>query len=570
MKIFRNMKILTKLLVLIAVSMFFLLFVGISSYYQINEMSSASEEMYNERLLPIMWFDEVQINLAHIDAGLLRLILTEDRLEKDTVIADMRDRSLRIDDLLYDYQNKDLENEVVDMIFQLKNRLNEYHRDRQTMVDLAVIQDSEAAFSYYEETEQSRESINELVAELAEYNEVIAGQLNNANQEKASSAAFITFISIAVALLSTLIIGLFLARLITNSFKRLQVVMTEIGEGNLKIDVSSYRAKDEIGQLFTIVETMCNNIRSLIGKINHTTSQVNDASQKLSDGSQQTGEQSAQIATTINDVAEGATKQSDHVSHVLKMMEESVSDVETGSNHANKTLTNAVQSTKVANDGAKAIYESIDHLGELKENVSHATLSIQQLGKRSEEIGGIITAITAISDQTNLLALNAAIEAARAGEHGKGFAVVADEVRKLAEQSNQSAGQITQLINTIQEETLDTVSLMESNLTTVENQVIMIKKGGQALKEIVKQVEDTEVGAHEMKEIFENLRQNSHDVLNAIQDISAIIEDAAASSEEVAASAEQQLATVEEMASSSTNLATTSKQLKQEVEKFKV
>ncbi len=141
----------------------------------------------------------------------------------------------------------------------------------------------------------------------------------------------------------------------------------------------------------------------------------------------------------------------------------------------------------------------------LHKRLSYATDSIQKLGKRSEEIGGIITVISDIAEQTNLLALNAAIEAARAGEQGKGFAVVASEVRKLAEQSKQASGQITGLINDIQAETSVTVRTMESNLLAVNEQVMIINKGGEALEEIVDKVIETETGVEHMKNSFSNV-----------------------------------------------------------------
>jgi len=195
---------------------------------------------------------------------------------------------------------------------------------------------------------------------------------------------------------------------------------------------------------------------------------------------------------------------------------------------------------------------------------------ITSLHERSKEVRSILDVITGISEQTNLLALNAAIEAARAGEHGKGFAVVADEVRKLAEQSAQSANTITSLISGIQNETQDIVQLIEQNLSSVQTQMGFIESVGQSLNHIVTNTRETEAMSQNMKDILTNVLQNSQEVLSSIEEISSIIEESAASSEEVAAAAQEQSATVEEITSSSNNLAEMADALNKEVSKFRL
>lgn len=298
--------------------------------------------------------------------------------------------------------------------------------------------------------------------------------------------------------------------------------------------------------------------------------EIASSSLLLAESSQQTNDAASQIASTMNEMAAGVTTQSEHAEEIVSMMRSTLAEVEDNLKNAEESLANAQQSTTLANEGEAAINKAIQHLNTVTETVSYATDSIQKLGMRSEEIGGIITVITNISDQTNLLALNAAIEAARAGEHGKGFAVVASEVRQLAEQSKEAAQQITRLISDIQAETSVTVRTMESNLAAVEEQVLIINQGGEALKEIVEKAETTEVGVAQMKNAFSNVHQNSQNVQDAIYNISAIIEESAAASEEVAAASEEQYATVAEIAQNTANLATIADNLQDEMNKFKL
>ena len=226
---------------------------------------------------------------------------------------------------------------------------------------------------------------------------------------------------------------------------------------------------------------------------------VAESSHLLAESAKQTSESANQIGVTMNEVAMGSGSQADQAGHIVKMMEQTVKEVSTSLDKIEVTAKSAMDSTSIARKGEEAINEAIEHLVTVTQTVSDATDSIQKLGNRSEEIGGIITVITGIAEQTNLLALNAAIEAARAGEQGKGFAVVADEVRMLAEQSSLSAGQIKNLISAIQDETSVTVRTMESNLVAMKEQVSLINRGGNALREIVEKVEKTEMDVHQMK-----------------------------------------------------------------------
>lgn len=377
-------------------------------------------------------------------------------------------------------------------------------------------------------------------------------------------------IAMSVSLLTVFVISFFIRKQITRPLDRLKQNAIELANLNLKDNILNAKGTDEIADLAQAFKEMQARLKNTIQVVSTSSHQVANSSQLLAESSRQTSEASMQIAQTMNEIALGTTNQSDQADNIVRMMQSTIDEVTESLRQAEETLRNAVDSTEIAKRGEAAINEAIRHLGTVTQTVSYATDSIQKLGKRSEEIGGIITAITAIADQTNLLALNASIEAARAGEHGKGFAVVASEVGQLAEQSRRASGQITELIGDIQAETSVTVRTMESNLLAVEEQVTIITKGGEALEEIVARVIQTEQGVEQMKDAFVQINDNSHTVQNAIHDISKIIEDAAAATEEVAATSEEQSATVEEITGNSNELAKVSNSLRTEVEKFQM
>lgn len=377
-------------------------------------------------------------------------------------------------------------------------------------------------------------------------------------------------ISLVIAIVITIIIGFIMQRLIVTPINVLRNNANELANLNLKVDLLKARGNDEIADLAVAFHNMKERLTETVTNVAQNANEIASSSLALAESSQQTNEASSQIATTMNDVAAGITTQAEKAEHIVNMMRNTISQVDSSLLSAEESFNNAKESTHIALEGEAAISKAIQHLGTVTETVSYATDSIQKLGMRSEEIGGIITVITDISDQTNLLALNAAIEAARAGEHGKGFAVVASEVRVLAEQSKEAAQQITELIKDIQAETAVTVRTMESNLSAVEEQVVIINQGGDALKEIVEKTSITETGVAQMKDAFTTVNTNSHNVQDAIYDISGIIELSAAASEEIAAASEEQYATVAEMAESTAHLATIADRLREEVNKFQL
>lgn len=373
-----------------------------------------------------------------------------------------------------------------------------------------------------------------------------------------------------ISALLFVIISWFLQRQIIAPINQLSANAKELADLNLNVKILNPKGQDEIANLAQAFNAMKTRITETINVVANSANQIASTSLVLAESSRQTSEASNQVALTMNDIASGTSTQSDQAEHIVKMMQKTNDEVANSLQKAEATLERAIQSTHIARKGEDAINEAIKHLNSVTQTVSYATDSIQKLGKRSEEIGGIITVITGIAEQTNLLALNAAIEAARAGEQGKGFAVVASEVRQLAEQSSLASGQITSLIKDIQAETAVTVRTMESNLLAVEEQVHIISKGGNALQEIVEQVVETEQGVKEMKSAFTHVNDNSLDVQQAIHDISRIIEDSAAATEEIAATSEEQHATVAEISQNSEELAEISTNLQNEVNKFTI
>lgn len=242
------------------------------------------------------------------------------------------------------------------------------------------------------------------------------------------------------------------------------------GEGDLtkRIEVQN---EDELGELSKWFNTFMDKLQEIITQVAQSTEHIASATEEISSSATQ----SSQSAET----------QKDQTNQVATAMQEMSSTVLQVSENSNKAAESARQAGDIAKSGGKIVSQTVEVIQGLADATRDTATKIQELGKSSDQIGQIIGVIDDIADQTNLLALNAAIEAARAGEQGRGFAVVADEVRKLAERTTQATKEIAKMIKTIQEETQRAVEAMESGTKNVEDGVSSATKAGEALQDII-------------------------------------------------------------------------------------
>ncbi len=358
-------------------------------------------------------------------------------------------------------------------------------------------------------------------------------------------------------------------RRILDPLRNLGAVMITAGSGDLTVRAVKVH-DDEIGLLTEECNELISSLAKIAGDARRSSEAVTNAATQLSASSEEINSSSMEISSSVQQIAHGAELQSRKVEETTAAVESitrTINDVARRAEEASKT---SEEAAKAAVAGERATAEAIDKIEEVRAAVETLSASVETLGKHSEQIGSIVDVITSIADQTNLLSLNAAIEAARAGESGRGFSVVAEEVRKLAEGSGKAAEQIGVLIKDIQAETAKALKYMEIGANEIVVGTQVVGRTGEALRQISDAVTRTATLAEEIAEAMADQAKRTSDVDRAMHDIAAVVEQNAASAEETAAAAEEQTACMQEIASSAQELADMARKLEESVRMFKV
>ncbi|UPI91177.1 methyl-accepting chemotaxis protein [Bacillus safensis] len=377
----------------------------------------------------------------------------------------------------------------------------------------------------------------------------------------------------AIILTGALIIGgiliFFIIRSITKPLSTLVSSSKKISQGDLteKIDV---RSKDEIGQLGTSFNEMSESLRDVIQAVQTSVENVASSSEELTASAGQTTKATEHITSSIETFSNGNENQSEMVEQSaahLKQMNEGLNEV---AETSDVITSSSIQSKTVAETGGQLVEQTVGQMKTIDHSVKEAEGVINGLEHKSKDITNILGVINGIADQTNLLALNAAIEAARAGESGRGFSVVAEEVRKLAVQSSDSAKEIEKLVNEIVTEIETSQNMFKAVNEEVKNGLTITDQTKESFSQINEQTAEIAARINEMNTTVRELSKGSEQISKAVNEIADVSRESSASIQDIAASAEEQLASMEEISSSSTTLSQMAEELRDLIKKFKI
>lgn len=306
-------------------------------------------------------------------------------------------------------------------------------------------------------------------------------------------------------------------------FSEISGVLEAVEQGDLtqRLEAGS---DDAVGTLKGQINTMIDQLASLIREIESTSTQLSNAAQTTT--------------TAVEQLSEGAEDQADQTTGVATAIEEMTSTVKSSTEHAERSNEQARRAAELAADGEKVFQKTTDGMRRIADIVNTSADNVKELGAASAEIGDVVQVIEDIADRTNLLALNAAIEAARAGKEGDGFAVVANEVRELAERTTSATQEITEIVTQIQERIDDVVDSMERGTDEVEHGLTLAKKASDSFDEIVEAISKVEGMIDQIATATQQQSSTANQIAESVDSISTVADEVSASSRDLASMSE--------------------------------
>lgn len=523
MSFLTNMKTRTKFLTSAAMMVFIVAGLGAFSVNRFMEMHDMIKTLYDDRLVPAVDLGTIGSRVDNIRIGALKIINEPDAGKRQEAFNSAAEEEKEIEKLIEKYGSTYLVPEEKKIFEEFKpawkayngSRLNTYNLALQGKFDEAKQNASTDAAAKYK---VANEKLDRLVA--------IQGEVGKELYKEAEDDyRFIRNTTVVVTLIATLAaiaFGLLLTRMIATPLLHGVELAEAIAGGDMthKVDAIMLNRTDEIGQLMNSLNKMSGNLKSVIGNISQASNQIASASEELS--------------STAEQMSRGMQHQTSQTSQIASAMEEMSATVLEVAKNSQSASSSANEASSTAQKGGEVVTKTISGMMSIAATVEQSARTIGELGKSSDQIGEIVAVIDDIADQTNLLALNAAIEAARAGEQGRGFAVVADEVRKLAERTTKATKEIAQMIKNIQKETGSAVSAMEAGTKEVKEGVNLANQAGKSLVMIVDAVNKVNDMIRQIATAAEQQSTAAEEISKSIEEIASVTKETSAGSNQTA------------------------------------
>ncbi|WP_284139229.1 MULTISPECIES: methyl-accepting chemotaxis protein [unclassified Virgibacillus] len=417
--------------------------------------------------------------------------------------------------------------------------------------------------------EQTAEIINGYEKLTQESHERIE-QIGNETIQSGETARITSLVFSNLTTVFIITIALLTARMVSKPVIKVTKRMSQIASGELNHEALETTSVDEIGQLTRATNEMNAKMRDILTSISNVSNTVAAHSEELTQSANEVMHGTEQVATTMQELATGSETQANSASDVASIMGTFASTVKETNENGEQIKQYADEVIEMTSEGSDLMNASTNQMKRIDHMVRDTVTKVEGLDAQSQEISNLVSVINDIADQTNLLALNAAIEAARAGEQGRGFAVVADEVRKLAEQVSLSVTDISGIVERIQQETNLVTTSLKEGYKEVEQGSEQIESTGVTFGKISSAVSNMAESITFVSENLANIAENTEKINHSIDEIASVSEESAAGVEETAATVQQASSSMQEVAGSSDQLAKQAEQLNELVGRFKL
>ncbi|MGA2151202.1 MAG: methyl-accepting chemotaxis protein [Geobacteraceae bacterium] len=514
----RIFSIAKKLYCTVGIASFVLVALGVLSFYQVKTLSDKMEKIAREDA------HKVTLSLAAEDhLGKAIHAYKDYLLRKDNkYVTEFNENVKEIEGSVKEYLDLSIRDDERGLVKKTSECLDGYKKSIDVMVAARAKSDDIAA------VDRAVKGVDRpLGTALEEMEKVATKNYDTARVEVRQATEGKIFVLMVCSILAALLVaafGVYVARNIATRLGRVTKAMGVVADGDLSTKIRIY-GNDEIGDLGKSINRMLDSLNGTVLSIKSTADQVASAAEQLHSTSEQ-------MATGAEEVA----AQSEAVATAGEEMAATATDIARNSSHA---ADGAKQANDLAVTGSAVVQETIQGIQLIAQRVKESASAVENLGERSDQIGEIVGTIEDIADQTNLLALNAAIEAARAGEQGRGFAVVADEVRALAERTTKATKEIGSMIKSIQSETKNAVEAMNQGVSEAERGAAEAVKSDHALAEILRQIGEVSMQVSQIATAAEEQTVTNSEISNNIQQITGVVGETAKGAQETAQAASQ-------------------------------
>ena len=573
MNALNNLRVVQKLILLVSLLLAGMVAVCITGYIFLDKTNTAMEKMYSEKLMGVEWVNDARAHIRKVEADTYALMLTTDDHENQVLLEDIAKRGQIFNENLTKIEALPLDDKEKNDLAKIKSDVLKYREVRSKVLELAKQNKNAEAYILF--NRDAKNLMEQFTADLQALSGAIALSAENSHQQSKLEFAFANklFTSLGVAaLLLGALLGWLIAKQISSRLTDVVQYIEILAGGDFSQNISQHSLEDksEFGTVSRAIDDMKNNIKHLITQLTNTAQQMAASSEELTASAEQSAQASNQVAGSVREVAQGAEKQLHLVEAANQTVGEISAAIQQVAANTGVVSDSATVTATVANNGDVIIQKVVKQMQVIREKTDATSAVIGELEDKSNQIGRIVDVISNISGQTNLLALNAAIEAARAGEAGRGFSVVAEEVRKLAEQSQAAAKEITTLISQVQGKTNSAVTFMSEGKKEVEEGTGIVGAAGENFNQILEKVRDITKQINEIAAAIAGIRTGSENIVAAVSHIDTESKRTSEQSQTISAATEEQSASVEEIAAASKHLAQMAEDLQQEIHKFKV
>lgn len=568
---FHDLKVGQKLGVLLLAAFLAVSGIGLAGYFNTQAMSRSIHSLYAERLVPVELLQATHSNARAINGAVLELMLTTDGNKNQELKKFIDERVKENNANMAKVEALPLDDKAKGLIAEVKSVQQKNRTARNAVLELAMQnKNAEAYAEYAQNMSPLTIAYTDKLYELVRHYVAISEETDKGAQINSARLAQLSVGAVAAACLLLAFLGTVIVRAITKPLRVMVNVCQEFENGDFRDKPRQMMRKDEIGQLADALANMRSSLRTALQGVHASAEQVAASSEELTASAEQSALAVTQVAESINNIAQDAEKQLQAVDQTTDVVERLSAGIQEAAATASQVAHSSAQTVEKANSGRQSIGEAVTQMAQIEKTVTNSAQVVAKLGEQSAEIGQIVDAIAGIAGQTNLLALNAAIEAARAGEQGRGFAVVADEVRKLAEQSQEAAERIAGLIRGIQIETEKAVTAMNAGTQEVKLGTQVVSTAGGDFEEIASLVSTMSDQVREISEVMQHMADGSQQIVESVQNINELSKAAVGESQNVSAATEEQSASMEEIASSSHGLADLAQDLRASVGHFQI